>query len=288
MKTLYKSITVSFLFILLCITSLSAQVPQKFNYQAVVRNSDGTIMATQNIGVQATIIKDSPGGTVVYTESHTISTNSLGLINLEIGGGTTGDDFTAVDWGNGDHFLKIEVDPAGGISYTDMGTTQLLSVPYALYSENSEPQALILDGNVLTISDGNTVTLPSVGTSNWTIGTGDTTLYRVLGNVGVGTDVPAGKLEVVGDGDETDDDALFEVKRSDGQAVFSVYPGGVQVYVDDDAKGAKGGFAIGGFSSFKKGLTNEFMRVTPDSGYILIQIQLKVQKVDLPSGVLVI
>lgn len=249
---------------------LSAQAPQKFSYQAVVRNTDGSLITNQSVGIRVSIIEESPSGTPVYIETHSVTTSGQGLITLDVGTGSTGNDFSGIDWGGNDYFLKIELDPSGGTSYTEMGNSQLLAVPYALYSSDSEPQQLLLEGSVLSISDGNTVSLPSVGTSHWT-NVGDTILYHVTGKVGVGTTLPTGKLEVKGDGSETDSTVLFEVKRSDGQPVFTVYPSGVEIFVDDtEGKGSKGGFAVGGISGLSKGFTNEFLRVTPDSVRIYI------------------
>jgi len=128
-KIYYSSI------ILLLSANIFAQVPQFFNYQAVVRDADNKIMPNQSIGVQISILQDSVSGQVVYLESHLPITNDLGLININIGKGETTDDFTAISWEKGIYFMKVEIDPDGGTSYIEMGTTQLVSVPYSLYSE---------------------------------------------------------------------------------------------------------------------------------------------------------
>ncbi len=284
MKTLWRKFAVLSITVLLTVFSLSGQVPQKFNYQAVVRNTDGTVIADQLIGIQVSIIKDSPGGTVMYTETHTPTTSSLGLVTLMIGTGNTGDDFSSVDWGSGDHYLKVEVDPSGGTAYQEMSNAQLLSVPYALHAldvENdsvadadadatNEIQQLQLDGSNLSISGGNQVTLPTVATTHWNLGAGDTNIYKLNGYVGIGTDAPSGKLEVMGNTSLENEEPLFEVTRSDGKPVFAVYNEGVRIYVDDSgAKGAKGGFAVGGISALTKGF-NEYLRVTPDSVRIYV------------------
>lgn len=113
--------------------SLSAQAPQAFNYQAVIRNSGGNLLVNQAVGIQLSVIKSNVNGTVVYVERHNVSTNAFALVELSIGTGTPqSGTFSAIDWANDNSFIKIEIDPAGGTSYTDMGTTQLLSVPYAL------------------------------------------------------------------------------------------------------------------------------------------------------------
>ena len=134
----FKLLTVISLFALIA----TAQPPQMFNYQAVVRNAGGELVTGELVGFQIEILEGSASGSAVYTETHSTTTNDYGLATLEIGGGTSGDDFTAIDWGANDYFLKVSVDISGGTDYQDMGTTQLLSVPYALYAENVgiEPQ----------------------------------------------------------------------------------------------------------------------------------------------------
>jgi len=123
---------------LFLIVSLNAQSPEKMTYQAVVRNSSDQLVRDQNVGMQISILQGSEGGSSVYTETHTPSTNGNGLVTIEIGTGTTTDDFSAIDWANGPYFIKTEVDPAGGIAYSITGTSQLLSVPYALHATTAD------------------------------------------------------------------------------------------------------------------------------------------------------
>jgi len=121
------------------VTQLSfAQAPQKMSYQSVVRNATNQIVANQSIGVKISIIEGSLTGTVVYAERHTTTTNANGLFTLEAGGGTpTTGTFATINWGNGSHYIKSEIDITGGTNYTLSGTMELLSVPYALYAEKS-------------------------------------------------------------------------------------------------------------------------------------------------------
>jgi len=115
-----------------------AQTPQSFKYQAVARDASGEVIADQKVSFQISILQGSESGTTVYTETHVDSTNQFGLVTLEIGTGTTSDDFTAIDWGNNTYFIQIEMDASGGTSYILIGTSQLLSVPYALHSKTAE------------------------------------------------------------------------------------------------------------------------------------------------------
>ena len=120
---------------ILAINLTIAQAPQLFKYQAVVRDASANIVPDQIVGVQIRILQGGTSGTPVYLETHTGTTNSYGLMSLNIGGGTVGSGvFSAIDWSAGPYFLEISIDVTGGTSYTLMGASQLLSVPYALYA----------------------------------------------------------------------------------------------------------------------------------------------------------
>jgi len=118
--------------------SVWAQSPEKMSYQAVVRNTNNTLVATQAVGMQISILQGGATGTPIYVETQTPSTNANGLVSLEIGTGTiVSGDFTTIDWANDTYFIKTETDPTGGSTYTITGTSQLMSVPYALYAKTS-------------------------------------------------------------------------------------------------------------------------------------------------------
>lgn len=123
---------------LLIFTLAFAQAPQGFEYQAVVRNASGNIIINQAVGVQITLKQGSVSGPSVYQETFSTTTNLYGLVNLQIGSGTTGDDFTTIDWATGPYFIEVALDVTGGTSYSVMGTSQLLSVPYALHAKTVE------------------------------------------------------------------------------------------------------------------------------------------------------
>lgn len=129
---------VTILATLLLTLSMYAQSPEAFNYQAVVRDGSGNIIANQSIGVKISILQTTATGTVVFSETFTQTSNGFGLINLAVGTGTaTTGSFVGIDWSAGPYFVKTALDVAGGTSYIDMGTSQLLSVPYAQYAKNS-------------------------------------------------------------------------------------------------------------------------------------------------------
>lgn len=117
---------------------VNAQAPQKMSYQTVVRDASNSLLINRAVGMQITILQGSATGTSVYTETQIPTTNANGLISVEIGGGTVASgDFGTIDWSNGPYYIKTETDPDGGTAYSISGTTQLLSVPYALYAETS-------------------------------------------------------------------------------------------------------------------------------------------------------
>jgi len=109
------------------------------SYQAVLRNVDGTLMKDQAVSIQISILQSSATGTTVYQEDHSPSTNLNGLVSLHIGtGNTTSGTFSAIDWSAGPYFLQTDVDPAGGTNYVISSTTELISVPFALYANKAD------------------------------------------------------------------------------------------------------------------------------------------------------
>jgi len=116
-----------------------AQAPQKVSYQMVVRDASGQLVKESTVGVQMSILQGSAEGSTVYVETHTPTTNVNGLVSIEVGNGTPApqNTFADIDWANGPYFIETKTDPAGGTNYTITGTSQLLSVPYALYAANA-------------------------------------------------------------------------------------------------------------------------------------------------------
>jgi hypothetical protein len=114
------------------------QSPQLIPYQAIARDNAGTPVLNQNIGLRFSIHDETITGNIVWQESQTVVSNNLGIIVTALGSTTA---LTTVDWGNGAKFLQVEMDITGGANYLDMGTQQMMSVPYALYAGTSGNQA---------------------------------------------------------------------------------------------------------------------------------------------------
>ncbi|MFN8297312.1 MAG: hypothetical protein U0T69_14030 [Chitinophagales bacterium] len=194
MKTIFSTL------LLLAISlSLVAQTPQGINYQTVVRNVSGAVLANTNVGVKINIRSGSASGTIVYAESHAVTTNQFGLVNFIIGQGTViSGTFANINWGNGTYFAETLVDPAGGTSYVTVGTQQLMSVPYALYAAASHRS----DTSAYSASSGDTTMWLKNGNK----------IYYNKGYVGISTNNPLNQLHVIGNiraGVETDSNYIL-------------------------------------------------------------------------------
>ena len=132
-----KTTILSFMLCLLCVSAI-AQAPESFNYQTVVRDLTGQLWSNKNVKFRINILEGSVTGISVYAELHSKTTNNFGLTDMEIGKGSAPrGDFSAINWGGNTFFIKVEIDPNGGTAFQEMGTIQLLSVPYALYAKTA-------------------------------------------------------------------------------------------------------------------------------------------------------
>ena len=173
--------------LLLTISSF-AQSPEKMSYQAVIRNAANALVTNQQVGMQISILQ---GSTAVYEETQTPTSNTNGLVTLEIGTGTiVSGTFSSIDWSADTYFIKIETDPAGGTNYTITGTSQLLSVPFALYAKTSSDAGAVAAN---TAKVGYTEALDSANT-DVTANTAKVGYTEAL--VSANTDVAANTLKV--------------------------------------------------------------------------------------------
>lgn len=155
------------IFVLVLLANIAmAQAPQGIPYQAVARNSSGAILASTSISVRFTIRDSIATGVIKYRETHSVTTTAQGMFSVNVGQGTpvTGT-FSGINWGTNAKFMQVEMDPAGGSSYIDMGTTQMMSVPYAL-SSGSIKLRVSAAGDTLFSGGGNFVIVPGISSAN--------------------------------------------------------------------------------------------------------------------------
>ena len=161
--TRWNSFFILFLFSLIAYS----QTPQGFNYQSVVRDASGDVISNSVVGVQFKLHQSTATGTVVYTETHTPTTNAYGVFNVVVGQGTTTDDFSAIDWSADTHFIEVSIDVTGGTTYLSMGTTQLLSVPYALQAASATTAENVSGLEVIDEGNGTGWRLTGANTDNY-------------------------------------------------------------------------------------------------------------------------
>ena len=219
-----KKITLSMVMITIAI-SVIAQTPQAFKYQAVARDNAGNVLDNRNVSFRIGILQGSASGTLIYSETHLGTTNEFGLVSLEVGNGTeVSGVFEEIDWGNGLYFLKIEMDENGETNYQLMGTSQLLSVPFSLFSESSADAFWEKSGTDIFYDQGNI----GVGTNNPTVPLEVNAIFRI---------VPSGIPDICGPdatGSIFFDELLNEFCYCDGISWKQIDGGGEAGCADND------------------------------------------------------
>ncbi|MBR6082295.1 MAG: hypothetical protein IKP62_05150 [Salinivirgaceae bacterium] len=241
---------------LLFTTAAATMAQGSFAYQAVIRTADGKVVSNQKVGMRFTLLSD---GTSYYSEVHTPTTNEFGNISVMIGSGTKeSGDFMNVPWSKMNLMLKIEVDAKGGTNYTELGQTQLLSVPYAMYAQTA--------GKVEATQKSSSVNEP---------------IFEVKDKDGnlVFAVYPDGVKVYVDDTDVT------KAKRSgfvvtgrsatkDGESAdyFAVNAEGTQVFIDDTAtsKAKRSGFVVTGRSATKGGENADYLAVNGNGTQVYV------------------
>ncbi|HNF72531.1 MAG TPA: hypothetical protein PLP34_08955, partial [Chitinophagaceae bacterium] len=213
---------------------IKAQVPQKFNYQGIARDSKGNPMGKQTLGIKLSVLPTSDATTPEYEEVQTITTNEFGLYTLQIGNGqaVTGT-MAEVKWETGNKYIRVSIDPKGGSNYVDAGTTQLLSVPYAIYADKAglakETAGGTRAGTVSTSAAG-------TGTVNYlTKFTAANTIYNSQvfdngSNVGIGTTSPFAKLHINQNNASVLEHLRMQNQSAAGAGRFTMYSDGAVNY----------------------------------------------------------
>ena len=203
-------------------TGAFSQAPDGINYQAVIRDNAGTVLANSPVGMKIAIRQTTANGIVVYEESFAPTTSAYGLVNIVVGQGSAiSGNFATIDWASGPYFVEVAADETGGTNYSLLGTQQLMSVPYALYANTAENvtndqvddadadptnelQDISLSGTDLSITNGSTVDLSvlqdGTGTDNQTLSYNEPTSTLTIFN-GNSVTVPNGDVTGITAGD---------------------------------------------------------------------------------------
>ncbi len=151
----------------------AATVPGKIHYQGLAVGANGKPIKSSTVGLRLSVLDSLPNGITLYTETQSVSTDAAGIFSTYLGGGTaTAGTFANIPWANGNNkFLKVEMDAQGGTNYQNMGSTQLVSVPYALHAGSAQRASELVD------SAGNAYQIKIVN--------GQPTLVSAPGNVSI-------------------------------------------------------------------------------------------------------
>lgn len=244
-----------FVFVICSIKMTVAQSPGYFNYQTVIRDGNGELISNQEVSFRISIIAGSATSDPIYTENHAVQTNEFGVCNLKIGNGTNPTaNFNLIDWSVGNYYLKTELDKDDGSGFYNLGTIQLLSVPFSMHS-NTASLAKVIDNDVLYFSDSDTLfaVRDREGNIVFAVFPDGAELYvneTVKGKVG--------GFAISGRSPNKGIDEDYFVVTADS----------TRVYVNQDqTKGKVGGFAISGRSPNKETISN-FMDLTPENYFI--------------------
>lgn len=295
-----RKITFLLLFMGLLIQGVSSQTTKGFNYQAVVRDNNGQLVASQSISVQLTVIASTAGGDAIYSESHTVSSNPYGVINLKVGSGKANlGSFESINWSGGDRYLNVKIDAGDGL--TDFGTVQLLSVPYAMYADAAGKADALGSASVYTPAtdtlfvvkdhDGNVVF--AVFPDGAQVIVNETAKGKVGGfavsgrNPSKATDVEIMRITPDSSRIYVNDTVTNKGKvggfavsgrnpsKNTSADILFVTADSTRIYVNDnpDLKGKVGGFAVSGRNP-SKGIISDYLQVTKDSTRVYVEESL--------------
>jgi hypothetical protein len=254
-------------FILRPLPSALSQIPQGFNYQAIARDGDGNLI-TSSFSIKVEI-QNLAADTIFWIEEHNVTPNEYGLISFIVGqgtplGGRYCNDFEDIDWASRPRYLKTSANTGSG--YTEMGTTQIMSVPYSLISKDVKwpVEKLEVKGSTTEMDEALFEVKNKDGQTIFAVYNQGVRIY--VDDAGKG---PKGGFTIGG----------FGTDKGTSQPYFIVKPDTVRVYINQSGKGAKGGFAIGGYGVNKTDPQN-FLFISDDS----VRIWVDNAKDDTPKG----
>ncbi len=222
MKTIFKHISKAVMMLLLS-SALYAQVPQQFNYQGIARDAKGNPISKQRLSVKLSVLPTADAGQAEYEEVQSVTTNDFGLYSLQIGNGQAlFGEMKNVKWETGNKYIRVAIDPQGGSDYVDLGTTQLLSVPYAIYADRagstkngSNTRAL---NNFIEKTDGS-------GNVNAT-----SQIFDNGTNIGIGTTSPSARVHVNANAASVLEHIRMQNTNANGAGRFTMYSDGANNY----------------------------------------------------------
>jgi uncharacterized protein (TIGR02145 family) len=221
-----------------------AQVPQKFSYQAAIRNGEGIAIANEDVDIKISLRKLTTDGEIVYSENHLVTTSPQGIVSLSVGAGNLlAGDFLLIPWNN-EIYIQVDfrlADEKG--EYVTLGISQILAVPYSLYAGNAI-QGEGVEGFIAAYDGANWASTNQINLS-------------------------VNSVEIKAMDDRDQEEPIFKVLNSNNEIVFAVYESGVKINIAEEpnsGKGNKGGFAIGGLTGMKETTeTTDYLTILPDS-----------------------
>ncbi|MGD0341745.1 MAG: hypothetical protein ABSA76_08575, partial [Bacteroidales bacterium] len=246
---------------------LSSQVPQGFNYQAIARDGSGNVIPNQPLPVKIDIVDALTSGNLIYEELFSsITSNQFGLISLVVGTGTPQSggkvsSFSAIDWKSKPLYIRTIIEYPG-TTWTTMGTSQIMSVPYTLIAKDVQ---------------GPVTSIPSLGITG-TTDVMDSALFAVRNKAGniVFAVYNEGIRAYVGNGSKGSKGGFSvggydATKGSTVYDLFALSTDSARIYVDSkpNLKGARGGFSVGGYD-MTKGTVQDYLDISKDSARIYV------------------
>ncbi len=222
---------------------VKAQVPYQFNYQGIARDNTGNPLGFQNLSIKIGILA-SPVAQPSFEEIHQVKTNEFGLYTLQIGKGQPiAGSMQSVQWESGNQYIQVAIDPSGGTNYIEAGTTQLLSVPYAIYADRAGEAKL--SGN--TQRAGNQHYLSKFDASGSSSAEINSQIFDNGSNIGIGTITPAAtaKLHISQNSASVLEHMRMQNLSATGAGRFTLYSDGASNYATFTKYGSTyaGGYA---------------------------------------------